>query len=98
MDFRKHPEPESHLHLMTRRPDILDVNVSKPLDFAGISAILRQGGIAEPGLIAAAAGESPAAIMRYGRGWIAVSSCNGDCARVAAQVASQAEPLGIDAS
>lgn len=84
--------PGSHLHLMTRRPGSPEVRVSAPLDAARIAAILREGGMTEPGLIAAAAGESPAAIVRRGTGWVAVASCEGDCEGVAALVAERAEP------
>ena len=86
--------PGSHLHLMTRKPGIPDVNVSGPLDIAGISGLLREGGMSEPGLIAAAAGEALAAIARRGSGWVAVASCTGDCAAVAARVAARAEAPG----
>lgn len=82
---------DRHLHLMTRPPGRPDVNISDPLDPTAMAAILSQGGMTEPGLIAAAAGESAAAIAYRGRGWVAVMRCDGDCSVAAARIAKQAE-------
>ena len=85
--------PGSHLHLMTRKPGIPDVNVSGPLDIAGISGLLREADL-RTWAHRSGRRRALAAIARRGSGWVAVASCTGDCAAVAARVAARAEAPG----